>query len=124
MVTDVGFGWRSPLDADHRRAAILVKTFLLATTCSLLWLGGTMADPSARAAAEAAIGAAIDTQQAAVGGEWRDTGKLIDKAKQAVATGDYNAAQLLAQKAETQGKLGEAQARNQIGAGSPAYLYD
>ena len=104
----------------------MVKTFLLATTCGLLWLGGTMADPSVRAAAEAAIGAAIDTQQAAaaVGGEWRDTGKLIDKAKQAVATGDYNAAQMLAQKAETQGKLGEAQARNQIGAGNPAYLYD
>ena len=83
-----------------------------------------MADPSARAAAEAAIAAAIDAQQAVAGGEWRDTGKLIDKAKQAVAAGDYDTAQMLAQKAETQGKLGEAQARSRIGVGNPAYLYD
>ena len=104
----------------------MAKTFLLATTCGLLWLGGAMAEPSAKAAAEAAIAAAIEAQQAAaaVGGEWRDTGKLIDKAKQAVAAGDYDTAQMLAQKAETQGKLGEAQARSQIGVGNPAYLYD
>lgn len=107
--------------------ALLVSRFLLAAACGLLWFGtDAAADPSSKAAAEIAIAAATAAQQtaAAVGGEWRDTGKLIDKAKRAAAAGDYDTALGWAKKAEAQGKLGKAQAMGQMGVGNPAYLYD
>jgi len=63
--------------------------------------------PSAAALAIAAAEAARK-KAASVGGEWRDTGKLIKKAKKALKAGDEAKALKLANKARIQGELGYA----------------
>jgi hypothetical protein len=45
--------------------------------------------------------------------EWRDTGKMLKKAKEAAAKGDYATAEKLANKAQMQGKMAVAQAEEQ-----------
>ncbi len=60
---------------------------------------------------------------AAVGGEWRDTGKILKKADKAAKKGDYGTAKKLAQKAAFQGRAGQEQAASQVGVGNPGYLY-
>ncbi len=45
--------------------------------------------------------------------EWRDTGKMLKKAKEAAAKGDYETAEKLAKTAEMQGKMAQAQAKEQ-----------
>ena len=45
--------------------------------------------------------------------EWRDTGKMLKKAKEAAAKGDYMTAEKLAKKAEMQGEMAVAQAKEQ-----------
>ncbi len=45
--------------------------------------------------------------------EWRDTGKILKKAKEAAAKGDYETAERLANKAEMHGKMAVAQAKEQ-----------
>jgi hypothetical protein len=45
--------------------------------------------------------------------EWRDTGKMLKKAKEAADKGDYASANKLAMKAEMQGKMAVAQAKEQ-----------
>lgn len=63
-------------------------------------------------------------QSAAVGGEWREVGKLLDAAKKAAASGDFAKATLLAGQAQQQSELGYRQAREQQGhTGNPAYLH-
>ena len=59
---------------------------------------------------------------ASVGGEWRDTGKMIKKAKAAAKEGDYNKALKLANTAYRQGELGYNQAMSQKGVGFPSYI--
>ncbi len=62
---------------------------------------------------------------ASIGGEWRDTGKLIKKAKTALKAGDFDKAIKLAGKAERQGSYGYEQAISQKGQKNlttPAYL--
>jgi len=58
----------------------------------------------------------------AVGGEWRDTGKLLKKADKAAAEGNYGDATKLAEKARFQAVMGQEQAASQVNAGNPAYL--
>jgi len=67
----------------------------------------------------AAIEAAKASQKkaAAVGGQWRDTGKLIKKAEAAAKDGKKGKAAKLAATAENQGKLGYEQAMSQKDAG-------
>lgn len=79
-------------------------------------------DPTAY---EAALSAAKAEQKkaAAVGGEWRDTGKIITSAEEAAAAGDYAKAKSLADQAADQGRLGQQQAASQVNAGNPSYLY-
>jgi len=74
---------------------------------------------------QSALANAKTAQQEAakVGGEWRDTGKLIRAAERAAAEGDYAKAKGLAEKAFAQGRLGREQAENQIDVGNPGYLY-
>jgi len=55
-----------------------------------------------------------------VGFEWRDTGKLIKKAKKAMQKEDYNSAVKLANKAKRQGTLALGQYESQKNAG-PRY---
>ena len=78
-------------------------------------------------AAQAAIDKAETSRQhaASVGGEWRDTGKLIKKAKAALKAGEIDKAIKLARKAERQGSYGYDQAvsqKNQKNLTSPSYL--
>lgn len=65
--------------------------------------------------AEDAIKAAKAAQKKAskVGGEWRDTGKLIKKAEKLLAEGKTKEATRQARMAEKQGELGYIQATSQ-----------
>lgn len=68
---------------------------------------------------EKALAAAKDAQKkaASVDGEWRDTGKMISKAEEAAAKGDYAGATKMAKKAAMQGQAGYNQAMSQKDAG-------
>jgi hypothetical protein len=90
-----------------------IKTILLAATFAIFSSGYLT---SANAAdAVAAIAAAKDAQKQAdsVGGEWRDTGKMIKKAEKLLKEGKDEEAAKLAQQAEAQGMLGYMQASSQ-----------
>ncbi len=83
-------------------ASIAVTSAVFTTTASA---GGT----------EDAIAAAKDARKQAksVGGEWRDTGKMINKAEKLLKEGKSKEATKLAQEAEAQGMLGYMQATSQ-----------
>jgi type II secretory pathway pseudopilin PulG len=104
---------------------MLMKKIALAALIASLSLAGA-AVAADKASAEAAIAAAKAAQKAAsaVGGEWRDTGKMIKDAEQSAADGNYADAEKLAKKAEAQGMLGKEQALGQKGVGNPGYLYN
>jgi hypothetical protein len=104
---------------------MLMKKIALAALIASLTVAGA-AVAADKASAEAAIAAAKAAQKSAgaVGGEWRDTGKMIKKAEKAAADGNYADAEKLAMKAEAQGKLGKEQALGQKGTGNPGYLYN
>ena len=59
----------------------------------------------------------------AVGGEWRDTNELIQKAQDANQKGDFNIAIELANKAQHQGELGYQQAIKDKNATFPNYMH-
>jgi hypothetical protein len=77
------------------------------------------------AEAETAIAAAEAARKKAdsVGGEWRDTAKMIKDAEEQLKTGQFDAAVKLANKAKQQGELGYAQAISQKGATFPSYVH-
>ena len=83
----------------------------------------TSASPSqmeyekALTAAKAAV-----KEAAAVGGEWRDTGKALEMAEKAAAAGDYGTAIKHAERARFEGEMGQRQAMEQVDAGNPDYL--
>jgi len=74
--------------------------------------------------AQNAIATAEKAQKkaASVDGEWRDTGKIIKKAKAAQSEGKYEQAFKLANKAARQGNLGYEQAYAQKELHIPSYL--
>lgn len=82
------------------------------------------AGPANKATYDAALAAAKAAQKkaASVGGEWRDTGKIIKEAEAEAEKGDFAAAIKLADKARFQGEMGYQQAMSQKNAGNPAYL--
>ena len=90
-----------------------MKTTLLAATFAI-FSGGYLSAANA-ADAVAAIAAAKEAQKQAssVGGEWRDTGKMIKKAEKLLKEGKAEEAAELAQQAEAQGMLGYMQATSQ-----------
>ena len=94
---------------------------LVAATCMLT---GTQAfaNDSAKHEAAASVQAAVKAVEAAkaVRGEWRDSYKILGKAKAAYKKGDYATAQKLASKVERQGQIGKAQALAEAGAGKTA----
>ncbi len=96
---------------------------LIALAAGLLIGGGAVAADRAGAAAAIAAAKAAARAADAVGGEWRDTGKLIEQAERAAADGDFDDAEALANQAEHQGRLGREQALSQQGVGNPTYLY-
>jgi regulator of protease activity HflC (stomatin/prohibitin superfamily) len=79
----------------------------------------------AKAEAEAAIAAAeaARTKAASVGGEWRDTGKMIKDAEAAMKSGEFDQAIKLATQAKNQGELGYAQSLHETDAGFPSYMH-
>lgn len=88
--------------------SLVAMVFLVAVGCSSTSdSGGTSAEDAAKAAIAAAKEAS--NQAKAVGNEWRDTGKLIKKAEEALAAGDYDKATSLANKAKRQAENAVAQ---------------
>ncbi len=59
---------------------------------------------------------------ASVDSEWRDTGKIIKKAQEAMNKGNYEKALKLANRAEHQGVYGYEQAMSQKDLKMPSYL--
>ena len=104
-----------------------------AATATLIVLSGCQTQESktepaksaAQASYEMALSKAKKVQSEANGAknEWRDTAKLLKKAEELAAKGDYAAASKMAMKAEAQGQDALAQAAEQKGAGNPSYLY-
>lgn len=86
--------------------------------------GSTEAASGPQAEAEQAIADADAARKkaASVGGEWRDTGKMIKEAQDLVKSGEYDKAIKLANKAKRQGELGYEQAMAEQGAGFPSYV--
>ncbi len=68
-----------------------------------------------QAAAEQAIAdaKAANAEAKSMGAEWRDTGKIIGEAEEALAAGDYEKAITLANKAKRQAENAVAQARSE-----------
>lgn len=85
---------------------------------------GTAADSKEATEADQAIAAAEAARKkaASVGGEWRDTFKMIGEAKDLAKTGDFAGAIKLATAAKRQGELGYAQAMAESHAGFPSYM--
>ena len=77
-------------------------------------------DPTVTAAIEAAE--AANKKAASVGGEWRDTGKMIKGARTAAMEGDNAKAGKLAATARFQAESGYEQAMSQKKMGTPSYL--
>jgi len=113
------------------------KTLIIAAVAaSLIALSGcqsqetkSAAAPAAKSAAQMSFETALASASAATkkankaGNEWRDTGKIIKKAKAAAKKGDYKTANKLAKKAEQQSVIALQQAKEQKNAGNPSYLY-
>lgn len=78
-----------------------------------------MMAPATAESAKAAIDAAkaAENKAAKVDGEWRDTGKLVKSAEEALKKKDYAKAVKLANQAKFQGDMGAEQAMSQKNAG-------
>jgi hypothetical protein len=99
----------------HSLMATVVFAGALATGCATTSTNNAAMEAEyqqAMAAAETAR-----QQAATIGGEWRDTGKIMKQAEEAAAKGDYDTAVSLAEKARVQGVLGYEQAMSQQAAG-------
>ena len=104
----------------RERLSILWATTLMAV---LLGAPAMAADQAGYDKAAAAAKAALEAA-AAVGGEWRDSRKLLKKATQAAAKGDFATATKLAETARFQGTKGQEQAKAEQDVGNPSYLYN
>jgi len=84
---------------------------ITAATCMTISTA-TLAAPPGKKQVGAAIQAAVKSIESAnaVRGEWRDSYKILGKAKKAYRKGDMAGAMKLAHKAKRQGELGKAQA--------------
>ncbi len=102
----------------NQLATLLLASALVSVSCA------AKSPKQDTASANQAIAAAEAARKkaASVGGEWRDTGKLIKKAKAAAEKGDDAKAVKLATQARKQGELGYQQAMDQKNAGVPTYM--
>jgi hypothetical protein len=107
-----------------QRNSILISS-LLACVIAMGLATTSLADEVSAKKVKNLIAAADDArkQAASVGGEWRDTGKMIKKAKALLEKGDFVAAAKLANKATKQGHLGYEQAMSQKELKMPSYLH-
>lgn len=90
---------------------LLVVVMSLSVACTTATEEETAAGPSKEQQAQDAIAAAKDALAKAEAEEyaWRDTGKLIKQAEEALANGDYDKAIALADEARKQSELALAQ---------------
>lgn len=95
---------------------------LVGLSLALIGMGPVLADAAADAAAAIEKADAARKKAASVGGEWRDTGKMLKQAKAAAKEGKDSDAIRLANEAYRQGELGYQQAMGQKGAGFPSYM--
>ena len=89
----------------------MIKTLKVTlVAAALAFSGSVLAGP-----AEDAIADAKEAQKQAqsVGGQWRDTGKMIKKAEKLLQEGKTAEAEKVAREAEAQGMLGYIQATSQ-----------
>ena len=98
-------------------AAFVVASLMVALPATNAWSATKAEAEEAIAAADAAR-----KQAASVGGEWRDTGKMIKEATSLLDTREYTKAIGLANKAKKQGELGYQQAMDQKDAGMSDYF--
>jgi len=91
------------------------KTSLIAASLLLASSAFQFPVQAADMTAESAIAAAKDARKnaASVGGEWRDTGKLIAKAEELLKAGKAEEAMKMAEAAEVEAMLGYIQATSQ-----------
>ena len=84
---------------------------ITAATCMAISTSALAATPSKKEVGTA-VQAAVKSVEAAkaVQGEWRDSYKILGKAKKAYRKGDMATAMKLANKAKRQGEMGKAQA--------------
>jgi hypothetical protein len=81
-------------------------------------------EPEKRSALAAIATAKAENKAAKKAGfEWRDTGKMLKGAEALVAEGKFAKAQSEAIKAYYQAKTAQSQAKTQVGAGNPSYIY-
>ena len=81
-------------------------------------------EPEKRSAVAAIATASAENKAAKKAGfEWRDTGKMLKAAEALVAEGKFAQAQSEAIKAYYQAKTAQGQAKTQVGAGNPSYIY-
>ncbi len=105
--------------------AAAAATLVVLSGCQTQESKSEPAKSAAQASYEMALSKAKKAQAEANGvkNEWRDIGKMLKKAEELAAKGDYAAASKMAAKAEAQGQDALAQAAEQKGAGNPGYLY-
>jgi ribosomal protein S20 len=101
----------------------MLKKVLTAIALSAFMMGTAHAGAD-KAAAEKAIEEAKASlkKAASVGGEWRDSGKMVKAAEKALQEGDFDTAVKQANKAAKQGQMGHDQAITQQDVGNPDYL--
>lgn len=106
------------------KASYIFRSAAIALALSGLLASGVQAADDQAAQFQQAIEKAEASRKKAgsVKGEWRDTGKIIKKAKAAAAKGDYANALKLANTAYRQGELGYQQAVEQQNADFPSYM--
>lgn len=103
----------------------ILRSAALALVVTGVMSGGVLAGDADQAAQfKQAIEKAEASRKkaASVKGEWRDTAKIIKKAKAAAKKGDYHKALKLANTAYRQGELGYQQAMDEKNAGFPKYM--
>jgi hypothetical protein len=107
----------------YKKSLLLVT--LLVGLLSAALTSNVMADEVSAAKVQKLIDAADAARKeaASVGGEWRDTGKMIKKAKALLKEGNFVAAAKLANEAAKQGHLGYEQAVSQKELQMPSYLH-
>ena len=105
------------------KASNIIRSAAIALALTGLGAGSAQAGDDAAQFKQAIEKAeAAKKKAASVKGEWRDTGKIIKKAKAAAKKGDYGKAIKLAHTAYRQGELGHQQAVEQKNAGFPSYM--
>jgi hypothetical protein len=102
---------------------MLKKTLAAIAISAFMMSSAAYAGADKKAADDAIAAAKASLKKAAgVGGEWRDSGKMVKTAEKAAADGDFDKAVKQANKAAKQGEMGHAQALTQQGVGNPDYL--